>query len=241
MEAKGRPLDVKYIDLSRCVVDWVMDSHQWHRAVSIDIEADLRTLDDPAKILLSISIARRINGQVEIKKFVLSEETTTDEARILGELGIEFRQNSPLILIGYNNGLFDQPILALKLHQLEDVFKQGRKYQRGYWDLNDAITRSYLLDMMAPVMSEVAEYDKAPWKRLSLEEAIAHPRFKHLAFKRTKHIVSDRLTANSSPTKWDVIHDLWKNDRKLFERYIEGDVHDTFLIAEDIFRSKPVA
>lgn len=231
---------MSYTDLSKCIVDWLLKIDQWHRAVSIDVEADLATLEDPEKIILSLSVARRIDNQIDIKKFVLNEETATDEVRIFGELGTEFQQIRPLILIGFGNGWFDQPILALKLRQLDDLFKQDGKYQPGYWALKDTITRSYVLDMMDPVKFEIAKYDNAPWKRHNLEKAIAHPRFKHLTFRNTKNIVSSRLTANPLLTKWEVIHDLWKNDRKSFEQYIEGDVHDTLLLSEEVFCRKNV-
>lgn len=227
---------MNYVDLSRCVVDWVMDSHRWDRVVSIDIEADLRTLDDPAEILLGIAIARRVNGQIEVKKFILNEETTTDEVRIFSELGTELQRIRPLAMIGWNIRQFDQLILGLKLRQLDNLFKQRKeKPEPWYWGLRDAFVGSYVLDVMDPYKFETSA------KSGKLEDAIANPRFRHLKFKNTKHIVSSRMRANQSLTKGDVVHDLWKNDRKLFEQYIEGDAHDTLLIAEDLFRSRPAA
>lgn len=49
----------------------------------------------------------------------------------------------------------------------------------------------------------------------------------------TKNIVSD-----IKGDKWEVIRTLWKNDRKKFEKYIEGDVHDTLVLVEDVFGTK---
>lgn len=229
---------MNHIDLSRCVVDWLLRIDQWHRAVSIDIEGDLATLDEPTKFLLSLSIARRINGRIEIKNFVLNEETSTDEVRTFRELGTEFQEIKPLVLIGFNIRLFDLLVLGLKLRQLDNLFKQERKYEPWYWALRDAIGGSYILDMMDPIRFEIARHDKTNPKFVQLEAAIAHPRFRHLTFRNTKNIVSSRMSAHQGHTKWNVIYDLWKNDRKLFEQYIEGDVHDTLLIAEDIFCSK---
>ena len=226
---------MSYIDLSKHVVDWLLKIGQWGRAVSIDIEADLATLDEPSKILLSVSMARRTNERIEIKKFILNEETTTDEVRILGELGTEFQQIKPLVLIGFNISRFDLLVLGLKMRQLDNLFKQQRKYEPWYWALREALGGSYVLDMIDHTRFEIAKHDKTSPKFVQLETAIAHPRFKHLTFKSTKRIVSSRMSADQGHTKLDVIHDLWKNDRQLFEQYIEGDVHDTLLIAEDLF------
>jgi hypothetical protein len=229
--------NVNHSDLATSVVGWLLQVNQWHRAVSIDIEGSLEMLDDPTKILLSVSIARRTNGRIEIKKFILNEETSADEARIFSELGTEFQRIRPLALIGYNNGRFDQVVLGLKLRQLEELFKRERKYEAWYWALRETVARSYVLDMMDPVRFEMATYDNAPPKIPQLENVLQHPRFKHLGFRNTKEIVSGRMKAQSRP-KWDVIHDLWKSERKLFEQYIEGDVHDTLLLSEEIFVPK---
>ncbi|MGB9023819.1 MAG: hypothetical protein WCC94_10350 [Candidatus Bathyarchaeia archaeon] len=219
---------MSYIDLSRHVVDWLLKIGQWGRAVSVDIEADLATLDKPTRIPLSVAVARRTNKQIEVKKFILNEETTADEVRTVSELGTELQRIRPLAMIGWNIRQFDQMILGLKLRQLDNLFKQKKeKPEPWYWALRDAFVGSYVLDVMDPCKFEIGA--------AKLEDAIAHPRFQHLKFKNTKHIVSSRMKANQSRTKWDVIHDLWKNDRKLFEQYIEGDVHDTLLIAEDLF------
>ena len=73
---------------------------------------------------------------------------------------------------------------------------------------------------------------------ISLEKTIAHKRFEHLQFMRTKNVVSDLITS-SGMNKWDAIHSLWKDNRKSFNHYIEGDVHDTLLLAEDLFGIRP--
>jgi hypothetical protein len=227
---------VNHTDLSRCVVDWLLKNGQWNRAVSIDIEGDLAMLDKPTKPLLSLSIARRTDGRIEIKNFVLNEETHADEVRTFSELGTEFQQIKPLMLIGFNIRRFDSLILGVKLHRLENMLKQ-RKYEPWYWALRDAFGGSYVLDMMDPIRFEVAKFDKSSPKFVQLETAIAHPGFRHLKFRNTKNIVSSRMKAHGL-TKWDVIYDLWKNHPKLFKQYVEGDVHDTLLLCEEIFVPK---
>jgi len=99
-----------------------------------------------------------------------------------------------------------------------------------YWAFRDALTRSYILDIAHPVRFAIANHDNTNPKFVTLEFALTHPRFKHLPFKNSKGIVS-----NIGGDKWEKIHDLWKKDRRNFIRYIEGDVHDTLLLAEDIF------
>ena len=88
-----------------------------------------------------------------------------------------------------------------------------------------------------PVRFEVAKFDSSTPKFISLENTMAHKRFEHLPFMRTKNIVSN-LTNNSTDNKWDVIYNLWKNNRASFNQYVEGDVHDTLLLAEELFDVK---
>lgn len=228
---------VKYEDIGRHLVHHLVENNEWYRAVSIDAEVDLRVLDDPERIPLSVSLARRVDQQIEVRKFVLNEETREDEARLLGELGTAFQSIRPLLLIGFNINTFDKPVLALKLRQLDNTFKKEGKRHPWYWALRDAIGRSHVLDIIDSTRFEIAEHDGKNPSFVQLEDAINHPRFRHLPFKNTKHIVSSRMTADPY-SKWDVIHDLWQNDRRLFEQYIEGDVHDTLLIAEDLFCRK---
>jgi hypothetical protein len=224
--------------MQRHVVDWMLKNDDWHRAVSVDIEIPLGALDDPKRIALSVAVARRTHNGIEIRKFVLDEETIDDEARVFRELGNAFQQIRPLLLIGFNISRFDQPVLCLKLRQLENLFKQERRYEPWYWALRETIGRSYVLDMMDPVRFEIAKHDRGRPKFVKLEDAIAHPMFRHLPFKNSKSIVSGRMVPSQDDTKWAVIHGLWEKDRNLFEQYIEGDVHDTLLLTEDIFCSK---
>lgn len=55
-----------------------------------------------------------------------------------------------------------------------------------------------------------------------------------------ERIVSSRMNpgGREPKSKYFVIYDLWKNDRKSFEKYVKGDVHDTLLVAEDLFRGR---
>lgn len=226
-----------YNDLDQLVINFLKTNNEWNRAVSLDIEADLKTLDDPKKIILSISVARRENGKINTQKFVVNEDTVENEASIFREFGSFCEKFRPLVFIGYGIGRFDLPVLLIKMRQLDESFKQSGKYESGYWAFRDAMTRSYFLDMINPVRFEVANFDKTTPRFISLEYAINHKRFERLPFMKTKNLVSNS-TNNSTMNKWEVIHNLWKDDRASFDRYIEGDVHDTLLLAEELFNIK---
>lgn len=228
---------MNYNDLQKIVIDSLKNNQSWNRAISLDIEADLRTLDDPKKTILSISLARRDGNKIGIEKFILDNETVEDEAKIFNQFGSFCEAVKPLVIMGYGISRFDLPVLLVKMRQLDNMFLQSGRYQPGYWAFRDAITRSYILDIINPVRFEIARFDGSTPKFVSLETAIAHKRFQHLPFKKTKNIVSD-LVNDSTENKWNVIYRLWKEGRDSFTRYIEGDVHDTLLLAEEIFGVK---
>jgi len=223
-------------NLQHAITNFLKQNNAWDRAVSLDIEADLRTLDDPSKIILSIATARRNGNAIDIQKFVLNEETVEGEGRIFSEFGTFCERHRPLIFIGYNIMRFDLPILLVKMRKLDETFKREGKYLPSYWAFRESLGRSYFLDMMDPVRFEIADFDNATPKIISLENAIAHKRFEHLPFKNTKGIVSNMIS--SGMDKWTAVYNLWKNNRSSFEPYIEGDVHDTLLLAEELFNVK---
>lgn len=227
---------MNYEDLQNIIVGSLKENNSWNRAISVDIETSLDVLDGSKTPLLSISVARRNDGKVEIEKFILQRETPEDEARLFNEFGNFCQKIRPLVMIGYGIGRFDLPVLSLKMRQLDNMFRQEGKYNPGYWAFRDALTRSYVLDMINPVRFEVGRVDQSAPSMLSLEKAIDHKRFQHLPFKRTKNIVSNLI--NSSTNKWDVIYNLWKINRNSFNQYVEGDVHDTLLLAEELFNVK---
>jgi hypothetical protein len=223
---------ISYEDLTKSIVDLIEKDCCWDRVVSVDIEADLGILDDPNKSIISISTARRVDGKVIIEKFIAENESDKEEAKIFREFGKFCLKVKPLVLVGYGIGRFDNLVIGLKMRALDGLFKSNGRYDSWYWALRESMNRSYVLDTIDPVRFEIGKHDNAPPSILSLEKAISHPRFGKLQFKNTKNIVSDLQTKGN---KWDIIRHLWKNDRNKFEQYIEGDVHDTLLIAEDIF------
>lgn len=228
------PLIMDYEQLENNVVRLLYNNGSWNRVVSLDIEASLEIFDDPKKTILSISVARRNNSKIEIQNFIIEDETPEEEVKIIKQLGAYCRDIKPLMLIGYGIRGFDLPILLIKTKQLEE-YLEPNGYMPEYWALIDTLRRSYILDIINRVKSEIARYTNNRPRRISLDDAINHDRFKHLPFKKTKYIVSD-LLSNSNNNKWAAIHKLWKEDRDKFIKYIEGDVHDTLLLAEDLFR-----
>lgn len=225
---------MNYEDLQNTVVKSLTDNNSWDRAVSIDIEADLNTLQNPNGQILSISAARRIDGKIDIQNFILENETEEDEVRVFREFGDYCGVTRPLVLVGYGISRFDLPLLLVKMRQLDNLFMKEGKYWPGYWAFRDAVTRAYVLDVINPVRFEIGRFDNVSPKFLSLEKAISHKRFEHLPFRSMKEVVSQKL--DDTKTKWDVIYNLWKDDRTSFIKYAEGDVHDTLLLAEDIFK-----
>lgn len=227
-------------DLTRAVVEWLRKNDNWHRAISLDIEIDLGILYGKKSFPLSVTIARRTRNEIEVRSFVLEEETPEDEIRMLGDFGVALEEIKPLTVIGFYSGEFDLPVLSLKLREMEARAREQKKQRPScYWPIRELVTRAYMLDICDPVRFELARHDKATPKFVKLEHAISHKRFQHLCFMKTKHLVTSRMNQNGGEikSKYEVIYDLWKNDRKSFEQYVKGDVHDTLLIAEDLFCS----
>lgn len=225
---------MNYDDFQKIVIGSLKENQTLDRMVSVDIEADLGTFEKPQQPILSISTARRVDGKIDIKKFVLENETGEDEARIFNEFGSFCQEVKPLVLLGYGLSGFDLPVMMLKIRILEKQFKKDGKYQPGYWSIRETMGRSYFLDILDPVRFEIGKFDNVSPKFVRLENAISHARFNKIPFMNTKNVVSDLMTT-SGMDKWNAIHSLWENDRSDFNKYIEGDVHDTLLLAENLF------
>lgn len=225
---------VNHADLQQFIVDYLVKQGAWNRAVSLDIEADLKTLDEPGKPILSVSVSRRVPKGVETTNMILEEETRLGELELVKKLANFCMEVRPLVIIGYNINRFDLLVLSLKIRQLDVLFQQTRQYSAAYWAMRETLGRSYFLDLIDPVRFEVAGMDGTSPRMISLEEALQHRRFANLPLLRTKHVLSE-ARAKTNLDVWEAIRHLWKNDRKQFESYISGDSHDTLLLAEDLF------
>ena len=225
-------------DMQRTIVTYLAANGAWHRAVSLDIEASLSTLDNSALPVISISVSHRVDGKVKTLNFILEDETPEGEAKLIVQLGTFCREVRPLVVIGYNINHFDQPILALKMRQFDRMFQKSNQYSPDYWAFRETMGRSYFLDAVDPVRFEISKVDNLPPRMVSLEGATSHKRFSHLPMIRSKGVLSTAQTANGITDKWDAIYYLYKNDRQNFEKYISGDSHDTLLLAEELFGVK---
>ena len=112
--------------MQRLIVGYVQSGGAWQRAVSLDIEADLNTLDDPRKPMLSISVAFRAAPTVSVTSFIAAPGSTPEDsdARLIEEFGVFCKMHRPMIFIGYGICRFDQTILLLKMRQMAEGFRK---------------------------------------------------------------------------------------------------------------------
>lgn len=218
--------DTYYNDLEDTIINFLKQNHLWNRVISLDIEADLRILTDPTHsyhYILSISTAKRDKNGIDIRNFILEDECKEGEEKILRDFYSYCKGIKPLVIIGYGIRRFDLPLLLLKSRQYRNV--------NNY---NDSISRSYFLDLIYRAGYEIAKYEGREPRFNKLDDVINHELFSNLPFKNKKSIVESRIEPDKD--KWSVIYDLWKNHKTDFIEYINGDVHDTLLIAEKIFQ-----
>lgn len=216
------------------IINYLQNQNAWSRVISLDIEGDLKILDEPSKAMLSISMSSRSGRDITTNNFIVNQETLDEEARVIEQLGETFINVKPLVIVGYNICRFDQLVLGLKIRLLDEKFRRDRQYSRSYWALREVLGRSYFLDVADPVRFEIGRLDNVPPKVIGLDKALMHNRFAHLPFTNSKKLVSD-VQLTKGLDKWEAIRYLWKNDRSNFEKYASGDSHDTLLLFEELF------
>ena len=230
-----------YDELASSLVETIRSRGEWHRVVSIDLETKIEKKTDflTGERLLAIGLARRAGADVEIRTFRLKDESDDAEIELLYEAARWLAPVKPLLLLGYNIAGYDYPLMSMKLKWHDDLLRarmpegSGQKpvFPREYWALKDALTRAFVLDMMHPLRFAIAQHDNATPKYKSLADVVAHARFEKLALMRRKQLAQGTDTEN----KGKVIYDLWRNHDPNFERYLEGDVHDVLLLAEEMY------
>ena len=212
----------------------LVDGNEWHRAVSLDVESKILSTKEflTGERLLGVGIARRFFSRVDTQQFWTEDDSDEKEFLMLEQLGNALSEWRPIALIGYNIAGYDIPILSIKLKQWSDWMAEHRvaQFPRGYWGLKDAVTLCALVVVQQPVRFEVAKFDNTTAKYLSLENTIAHDRFSKLPFKKSKNAVHDDKLG-----KGEKIHQMWKEKDPLLKAYLEGDVHDTLLLAEELW------
>lgn len=232
-------MQLDYGSFTESVVEIVKRENAWHRAVSIDLETKIEKKEDflTGERLLGIGLARRTGSGVETKTFTLKDESDEAEIELLYEAARWLSPIRPLILLGYNIAGYDYPLLNLKLKWHDDLLRASApegekpKFPREYWALKDALTRAFVLDMMHPLRYALAEHDGTTPKYKSLADVVAHARFGKAALMRRKQLAE----GESQEHKGKIIYDLWRTKNPDFERYLEGDVHDVLLLAEELY------
>jgi hypothetical protein len=218
---------LNYQDLSRYAVERVVTSGNSDRIVSLDLETKVvngRFLS--SELVLSASLSRRLrNGSIDSRVITLDEETVESEGVLFRRLDQELRAVRPLVVIGFNIGSYDLPLLTTKL-----VDSKG-KYGDIFWAVRDCCSRSLVVDLIDPVRFELAKVDGSSPKFVSLEEVLSHPRFQKLPLARKKHLVGGGNTADKGAR----IYEMWKTRRSEFEEYALGDSHDVLLIFEELY------
>jgi|GEM_PF-901914 len=256
-----------YDELASSLVETICSRGEWHRVVSIDLETKIEKKTDflTGERLLAIGIARRAGASVETRTFTLKDESDDAEIELLYEAARHLAPVHPLLLLGYNIAGYDYPLLNMKLKWHDDLLRArlpdarfaaqngapssqqarsgGQKpiFPREYWALKDALTRAFVLDMMHPLRFALAAHDNLTPKYKSLADVVSHARFEKVALMRRKQLAAGTDTEN----KGKVIYGMWKARDPNFERYLEGDVHDVLLLAEELFgvtsRSSPAS
>jgi DNA polymerase elongation subunit (family B) len=234
-----------YGELAQSTVDAICNAGAWHRAVSIDLETKIEKKGDflSGERLLGIGFARRAGGEVETKTLRLKDDTDEAEVALLEEAARYLHTVKPLLLLGYNISGYDYPLLALKVKWYDDrgraACKEGEKpvFPREYWALKDALTRAFVLDMMHSLRYDMAKHDGSTAKYRSLAYSVAHPMYAHVPLMRRKGLADAEAQAGTDKQmdKGKKIYEMWKSRDAAFESYLEGDVHDVLLLAEEIY------
>lgn len=236
-----------YWELAQATVDAICKAGAWHRAVSVDLETKIEKKGDflTGERLLGIGFARRAGENVETKMFRLKDDTDEAEIELLNEAARWLATVRPLLLLGYNISGYDYPLLSLKLKWYDDFgrakCKEGEKpvFAREYWALKDALTRAFVLDMMHSLRFVVAQSDGTTAKYRSLAYCVGHRMFADVPLMRRKELAdAGAQTGNAQTDKGKRIYEMWKNHDPSFENYLEGDVHDVLLLAEQIYGIK---
>lgn len=218
---------MNYFELSRWAVGKVVSSGNADRIVSLDLET--RVLNGKflsSELVLAASLSRRLrDGSIDSRMITLAEESVESEGILFRRLDQELQAIRPLVIVGFNVGSYDLPLLTTKL-----VDSRGR-YGDIFWAVRDCCSRTLVVDLIDPVRFELAKVDGSSPKFVSLDQAVLHPRFQKLPLAKKKHLAGNGNTVE----KGTRIYEMWKTRRPEFEEYALGDSHDVLLIFEDLY------
>ncbi len=232
--------NLNYENMSKVIMDAVLKNGGAKRIISVDLETKIMTKDDflTGERILAIGVAHLDSaGKIAYNTFVLAEETDDAEAKLLEEFGKYCMNLRPLVLAGYNISGYDFPLLCLKLKWYETHVKKKAgdakpNLPREYWALKDALTMTYILDLMHPLRYEIGKRDNTTPKYKSLAAVLAHEAYAHLPLMRRKGIAD----ATDTMSKGERIYNLWREKNPSFVHYLEGDVHDTLMLAREMYK-----
>ncbi len=212
---------MKYEDLQIILLKF-MKSY-WKRVIAFDMEThvpDQRYLT--GERILAISFARRIGGEflksdgIEIKTLFLEEDTDDAEIDLLLRFGKELGRIKPICVLGYGMRQYDIPLLAIK----KQYYGEHMKSRKEFWRIVDFVESALHIDLYH--ILKYKGYRK-------FDQVINSEEFASLPLKRTKNIVTGERTEKAMK-----IYELWEKNRDQLKEYVEGDVHDSLLIAEKI-------
>jgi len=216
-----------YGQLAQKVVETLMKENQLHRILSLDLETKVLSPENflTGESLLAVSLAYQDGGKIHTRVLMAERDDAESERKMLSELDSFLRDLRPLVIVGYNNTGYDLPLLTLKV----------RRSPVPFWAVKDMLSRSFPLDMMHVVKFEIASYDRSVPTVMSLEKVLRHPRFANLPLSNGKELINVE-----GVDKGQVIYDLWKNQRGIFEKYSESDAKDVLTIFNHLFIDKPI-
>lgn len=195
----------------------------WNRVVSFDLETHVKEekfLTDER--ILAVSLARRTGGNfldsegIEMKTLLLKEDTDASEMELLRELGEYLGRIKPLCVLGYGIRQYDIPLLTIKKQHYGNRMETWSEF----WKLVDFTESAIHLDLYHILKYE--GYRK-------FEEVLSSDKFADLPLKRVRQTV-----AGNRKEKASEIYRLWREDKEKLKTYVEGDVHDVFLVAEKL-------
>ena len=235
-------MSLDYETYAQAVVGKLRSEGEWHRAVSVDLETKIEKKEDflTGERLLGIGFARRVGSSVETRTLRLKDDSDGAEVELLDEAARYLHPIRPLLLLGYNITGYDYPLLALKVKWYDDraraAVPEGQKpvFPREYWALKDAMTRAFVVDMMHSLRFELARHDNTTPKYRKLAYIVSHARFAHLPLMKRKELAE----AATQENKGQKIYEMWKTNDPAFGQYLEGDVHDVLLLAEELYRER---
>ncbi|RLG15983.1 hypothetical protein DRN63_04735 [Nanoarchaeota archaeon] len=212
---------MSYLDLQVSLLELV--EPQWERVIAFDMETDTRHGGYlTGERILVISFARRVSGEflesdgIEIKTLFLEEDSDDSEMDLLLRLGREIGEIEPICILGYGIRQYDIPLLAIKKQRYGELIKNRREF----WKLVDFTESTIHIDLY-----HILKYKR--YKRF--DQVVESEEFATLPLKRSKNIVASR-----GIKKAQEIYKLWKKRESKLKEYVEGDVHDSLLIAEKI-------